>query len=73
MDKKLAISLLWKNIDLGLWSANEQRITTVGEDYFTTTNYVYEVDIIQLNVTYQINQLSKKMNLPQSEFGKKEF
>ena len=73
MDNKMAISLQWINIDMGLWNANEQRITTGRDNFFTTTNYVYEVDIIQLNVTYQLNQLSKKVKLPESEFGKKEF
>ena len=73
IDNKMAISLQWINIDMGLWSANEQRITTVRNNFFTTTNYVYEVDILQLNVTYQLNQLSKKVKLPDSEFGKKEF
>ena len=73
MDKKLALALQWKNIDLGLLDANEQRITTVKDNFYTTTNYVYEVDIIQLSLTYQLNQATKKMNLPQSEFGKQEF
>ena len=56
-----------------MWNANEQRITTIENDFFTTTNYVYEVDIIQLTFTYLFNQLSKKLKLPDSEFGKKEF
>ena len=73
LEKKVAISLQWLNIDMGLWNANEQRITTTGSDYFTTTNYVYEVDILQLNFTYQLNQPSKSVKAPQSEFGKKEF
>ncbi len=72
-DKKIAVALQWLNIDMGLWNANEQRITTVRDNFFTTTNYVYEVDILQLNFTYQLNQQSKKINLPESEFGKKEF
>lgn len=73
MDKKLTLSLQWKNIDMGLWNANEQRITTVQNNFYTTTNYVYEVDILQLSVSYQINQPATKINLPESEFGKKEF
>ena len=73
LDNKLTIGLQWRNIDLGLLDANEQRITTVREQFFTTTNYVYEVDIVQLTVSYQINQLSKRAKLLDSEFGKKEF
>ena len=73
LDKKLAIALQWQNIDLGILDSNEQRITTVRNNFFTTTNYVYEVDILQFTFTYQLNQLAKKIKLPDSEFGKKEF
>lgn len=73
LNKKIAVALQWKNIDLGLWNANEQRITTVQNNFFTTTNYVYEVDIVQLNITYQLNQPSKNLKTPESEFGRKEF
>jgi outer membrane receptor protein involved in Fe transport len=72
-DKKMAVSLQWINLDLGLLESNEQRITTVRDNFFTTTNYVYEVDIVRLGFTYQINQPSKSMKLLESEFGKKEF
>ncbi|MBX2876706.1 MAG: TonB-dependent receptor family protein [Saprospiraceae bacterium] len=72
-DKKWALALQWLNMDMGLWSANEQRITTERASFFTTTNYVYEVDIIQLSLSYQLNAASKKINLPKSEFGAKEF
>ena len=73
MNKKINIGLLWRNIDLGLLDTNEQRITTVRDNFFTTTNYVYEADILQLNFSYQLNQLSKKIKLTDSEFGKGEF
>ncbi len=54
--------------------ANEQSITTsrVGE-FFTTTNYVYEVDIIMLNLSYTFNRAGKKGKFIKSEFGEKEF
>ena len=51
----------------------KQRITTVRDNFFTTTNYVYEVDILQLTFSYQLNQTGKKVRLPESEFGRKEF
>jgi len=73
MNKKINIGLLWRNIDLGFLDSNEQRITTVRDNFFTTTNYVYEVDIVQLNFSYQLNQISKKIKLTESEFGKGEF
>lgn len=72
-DNRLVATLQWQNIDLGLWNANEQRITTYRAPFFTTTNYIYEVDIVQLNITYHLNQVSKKVKLPESEFGDKEF
>ena len=72
-DKKMAVALQWLNIDMGLWLANEQRITTERSNFFTTTNYVYEVDILQLTLSYQLNAASKKVDLPKSEFGAKEF
>ena len=73
MNNKVSIGLQWLNIDLGLWNANEQRITTERSNFFTTTNYVYEVDIVQFTFTYRLNQASNKLKGPESEFGKKEF
>lgn len=72
-NKRFAATLQWNNIDLGLLNSNEQRITTVQSNFYTTTNYVYEVDIVQLSLTYQFNQPNKKLSLPNIEFGKKEF
>jgi len=72
-NNKWAITLQWLNIDMGLLSSNEQRITTVRDNFFTTTNYIYEVDILQLSFSYQLNQPSKKMKFINSEFGAKEF
>ena len=73
LDKKLSLNLQWLNIDMGLWAANEQRITTERSTFFTTTNYVYEVDILQLSLSYQLNSSNKKVVLPKSEFGTREF
>jgi len=73
LSNRLAVTLQWLSIDLGLLEANEQRITTVRDNFYTTTNYIYEVDRIVLGVSYQLNQPSKKMNLLKSEFGDKEF
>lgn len=73
MDQKLTLSMQWQNIDLGLLSSNEQRITTVRKNFYTTTNYIYEVDILQLSITYQFNQHRYRPDLPESEFGTKEF
>ncbi len=71
--KGWSVGLQWLNIDLGLLSSNEQRITTVRDNFFTTTNYIYEVDIVQLSLSYQINRHKSKARLIKSEFGDKEF
>lgn len=72
-EKRGALTLLWQNMDLGWLKTNEQAITTVRNNFFTTTNYIHEVDIIQLTFSYQLNQINKKLKLPEIEFGKSEF
>ncbi|MDO6802922.1 TonB-dependent receptor [Wenyingzhuangia sp. 1_MG-2023] len=74
MDDNLTATLQWQNIDMGLLKSNEQRITTSRpNEFYTTTNYVYEVDIVSLNLTYTFNKLRNKSKFIESEFGKKEF
>ncbi|OAQ39813.1 TonB-dependent receptor [Pedobacter psychrophilus] len=73
LDGRLTALLQWQNIDLGMNESNKQRITTSGADFFTTTNYIYETDIFMLNFSFNLNKLSRKLKLPGSEFGDKEF
>ncbi len=74
LNNRLASTLQWKNIDMGLLNTNEQRITTSeAGSFFTTTNYIYEVDVITLNLTYYFNNTKNKATFIDSEFGKKEF
>ena len=73
LDGRLAATLQWLNIDMGLLDTNEQRITTYGDNFYTTTNYIYEVDVVMLNLSYQINDLGRKLKFIKSEFGEKEF
>ncbi|GEO06488.1 TonB-dependent receptor [Adhaeribacter aerolatus] len=73
MNGKLNATLQWQNMDLGLLKSNEQRITTRGRDFYTTTNYIYEVDVFLVNLSFNLNQLSKKTKFTESEFGEKEF
>ena len=74
LDTRLSATLQWLNMDMGLMDTNEQRITTWRENqFFTTTNYVYEVDVIMLNLSYTINRAGKKANFIKSEFGAQEF
>lgn len=73
MKGRLAATLQWQNMDMGLKRSNRQRITTWGADFYTTTNYIYETDVFLLNLSFNLNKLSGKSKLPASEFGDKEF
>jgi ferric enterobactin receptor len=73
LDKRLTASIQWQNIDLGMHQTHRQRITTWGDEFYTTTNYIYETDFIMLNLSYNINFNKSKANLPSSEFGEREF
>lgn len=74
LDDKLTATLQWQNIDMGLLNTNEQRITTSRENqFFTTTNYRYEVDMVSLNLSYTFNAAKNKSKFIDSEFGKREF
>ncbi|GAA4306446.1 TonB-dependent receptor [Compostibacter hankyongensis] len=73
MDGKIAVMLQWQNMDMGFLGSNEQRITTSGPDFYTTTNYIYETDVFMINISFNLNKLGSKVQLPKSEFGEKEF
>lgn len=73
-DGRLTATLQWQNIDMGLLRTNEQRITTSRPDeFYTTTNYVYEVDMVFLNLSYTFNTVKNKSKFIESEFGEQEF
>lgn len=70
----LSLVFLWQNISLGgAVKSNEQRITTSGSNFYTTTNYIQEKNVLWINLSYKFKQPNKKINLPSSEFGEKEF
>jgi hypothetical protein len=74
MEGRLSLNFLWQNIDMGLLKSNEQRITTFRPgEFFTTTNYIYEVDMLILNLSYTINSSKNRAKFIKSEFGEKEF
>lgn len=73
MKGRLAAMIQWQNMDLGLFNTNRQRITTSGSNFYTTTNYIVETDVLMLNLSFNLSALSKKARLPSSEFGEKEF
>lgn len=68
-----SLSLRWQNIDLGWLESNEQRLTTSGDEFYSSTNYIQEVDILRVNFSHQLNKLGKKLKFTESEFGEKEF
>ncbi len=70
---RLSASIQWQNIDLGMKESNRQRISTWGSDFYTMTNYIYETDVLMVNLSFNINKKTIKAKLPQSEFGEKEF
>ncbi|WP_018631276.1 TonB-dependent receptor domain-containing protein [Niabella aurantiaca] len=72
-DKRWYFQLQWLNIDAGMKESNRQRITTYGTDFYTTTNYIYEPDQFQLSMGFNLSRRNRKINLPQSEMGEKEF
>lgn len=67
------VALQWLSIDMGLLESNEQRITTSRDNFYTTTNYIYEVDRVILTLSYRFNQQQDKPGFIKSEFGEKEF
>jgi len=73
MKGRLTATLQWQNIDMGLNISNRQRITTYGDNFYTTTNYIVEPDVLLLNLGFSLKQNNKKIKLPASEFGEKEF
>jgi outer membrane receptor protein involved in Fe transport len=73
MKGRLTATLQWQDMDFGFLNTNQQRITTFGTNFYTSTNYIQETNIFLLNISFNINQLSKKSKLPGSEFGDKEF
>lgn len=74
LDSRLTATLQWQNIDMGLLKSNEQSIATSRPgEFFTSTNYVYEVDMVTLNLTYTLNKVKNTSKFIESEFGKREF
>jgi len=73
MKGRLSASLLWQNMNMGILGANKQRITTAGRDFYTTTNYISETDVLLINLSFNLNRFTSKLKLPTSETGDREF
>lgn len=72
-DNRISLAIQWQNAALGSMKVNEQRITTFGNNFYTTTNYIQERNIVLMNIAYFFNKVDKKIKLPTSEFGEREF
>jgi hypothetical protein len=70
---KGSLGFQWQNLNFGNMQVNQQRITTFGDDFYTTTNYIYETNVLLLTFSYNFNKLMSKNKLPYSEIGEKEF
>jgi outer membrane receptor protein involved in Fe transport len=73
LTNKLSLTIQWQNLALGNMKVNEQSITTMGSNFYTSTNYIQETNMILLNLSYNFRSTEKKPKLPSSEFGEKEF
>ena len=72
-DNRWSFQAQWLFMDMGLGISNIQRITTRGNDFYTTTNYIYEPDQLQFSVGFNLSKKNRKISLPQSEMAEKEF
>lgn len=70
---KLSLTIQWQNLALGNMQVNEQSISTRGSNFYTSTNYIQEQNIILVNLSYNFRSSTKKAKLPTSEFAEKEF
>lgn len=71
MNGRFSSSILWQNI--GVFNAAKQRITTSGADFYTTTNYIYETNVLLINFSFNLNRFTSKLKLPSSELNEREF
>ncbi len=72
-ENKVNLTLQWQNVAFGKMAVNQQRITTFGSNFRTSTNYIQETNIFLLSLSFNLNQNNKKIKLPNSEFGEKEY
>lgn len=54
-------------------SVLESNTTWHENEFYTTTNYIYEVDMITLNLSYTFQNGKNRSRFIESEFGKREF
>lgn len=72
-DRRWTIQGSWLFMDGGLGISNRQRISTRGNNFYSTTHYIYEPDQLQLALGFNLSKKNRKISLPQSEMAEKEF
>nr|WP_262919963.1 outer membrane beta-barrel family protein [Niabella hibiscisoli] len=72
-NKRWYFQFQWLNMDAGLNISNRQRITTWGNDFYTTTHYIYEPDQLQFSVGFNLSRKNRKIVLPKVKWAKKNF
>ena len=84
-DGKLLLSnagfryILWQNRGtLGLqlnniFQSNNQTVTTETANFYSSTNYIKYDRVLQLSLSFRLNESAKKAKTVKTEFGEKEF
>jgi subtilisin family serine protease len=66
---KLTTGLLLQNI----FNSNHQTITNKGTNFYVTTNYIKYDRVLQLSISFRLNDTGKKGKAVKTEYGEKDF
>ena len=66
---KFTAGLLLQNI----FNSNHQTIANKGTDFYVTTNYIKYDRVLQLSVSFRLNDTGKKGKAVKTEYGEKDF
>jgi len=66
---KCTAGLLLQNI----FNSNHQTIANKGTDFYVTTNYIKYDRVLQLSVSFRLNDNGKKGKAVKTEYGEKDF
>jgi outer membrane receptor protein involved in Fe transport len=72
-DNRLSVQYQWQYIDLGLWQANEQQLATNGANFDASVNYIKEVDIMSIQVSWTFRELTEQVDYQESEMLEQQF
>ena len=69
LNGKLTTGLLLQNI----FNSNHQTITNKGTNFYVTTNYIKYDRVLQLSISFRLNDTGKKGRAVKTEYGEKDF